>query len=143
MFEQDAEKLMNMILGLRKINKDLNNKPLPFREMSVLGMLKMNEDIIQMSEISSNLEMTKPALSQLINKLEDAELVERIFQKSDRRATYIKITEKGNKLFEGEREKFRESLKNILARMGEKDSKEFIRLTGEFLNAFNQERGVQ
>ncbi|MDF2685374.1 MAG: Transcriptional regulator, partial [Clostridia bacterium] len=95
---------------------------------------------IQMNEISSFLSISKPALSQIINKLEDKGLVERIFLRSDRRATYVRFTQKGLAIFEKKKDFMTLAANYIVKEMGEADSEKFIELLNKFYNIISSEK---
>ena len=109
-------------------------------EMAVFGaLMKLSGDLeqdkvepLRMSEISGEVEISKPALSQIVNKLENKGLVERIFSKEDRRATYLAFTPKGLEIYRREHNEMVTAINNIVAQMGTEDTKEFIALLNRF-----------
>ena len=111
---------------------------LSFAEVKVFfAMAKIYEqngekNCVQMSEISDTLGISKPALSQIVNKLEDKDLVERVFQKEDRRATYLKVTGNGVIIFKKHQQQVMDNMGKIVEKMGEEKTKQFVSLLNEF-----------
>jgi DNA-binding MarR family transcriptional regulator len=58
------------------------------------------EGRLRMVDISDGLCVSKSGVTQLVDRLEDAGMVERQFQRSDRRLTYAKITGAGSEVLE-------------------------------------------
>ncbi|MGL5329185.1 MAG: MarR family winged helix-turn-helix transcriptional regulator [Peptostreptococcaceae bacterium] len=80
------------------------------------------------SELSKCLMITKPAVSKVINGLEEKGYVERMTDKSDRRVVYINLTETGMKILEEENKRFEIFTQRVIEKMGEDDTEEMIRL---------------
>ena len=148
---KDVEALLEVFFKIKKMNKKLlSSSTLSFSEMGVLATLKRieceaccEEENIQMSDISSRMHLTKSAFTQIINKLENEELVERFFQKNNRRSTYIRLTDKGKELFAMEKRLALKRVTDAMDIMGKEDSKEFIRLIRKFADIFIQENDVK
>lgn len=87
---------------------------------------------VALSEIVKRIEVSKSAITQNINRLEDRNLVERVTLKSDRRATYVRFTRCGLESFERERKYVDSLLRKIVELMGEKDTKTLIELIKKF-----------
>ncbi len=83
---------------------------------------------VTITEISEKINISKPAVSQAINALEDKLFVNRVYTKSDRRVVYVEITEKGNEAIENAFKKRNESFNKLLELLGEEDSETFLRL---------------
>lgn len=136
------DKSKELLSVMTKINKLAHNgfirKNMPNREfmfLKTINHLKNNEENknysskgIKASDLSKFLLITKPAISKLINTLEEKGFVERITDKSDRRVVYINITEEGEKILAKETEMFEEFTHKIVEKMGEEDTNEMIRL---------------
>lgn len=90
---------------------------------------------VKASDLSKHLMITKPAISKLINILEDKGLVERITDKSDRRVVYINITKKGEEMLAQETEEFERFTNRVIEKMGEEDTNEMIRLFEKMYNS--------
>lgn len=83
---------------------------------------------IRISELSSKMDVTPPAVTHMINSLEEIGLVERLADPNDRRVVLIRLTVKGEKAVVEIHAGFMDKLMGLVEFLGEKDSKEFIRL---------------
>lgn len=63
----------------------------------ILGYLRSNDDECEQKDIERAFRLTRPAVSQLIDHMQEAGLVERVVHESDRRCRLIRITDKGRK----------------------------------------------
>lgn len=80
----------------RSIRSKTNLNP---GSLFILGILDRN-GILSMSEIGCKLSMPKPHVTAQVDKLIAENMVERLFDPSDRRIVNIKLTEKGKTDFE-------------------------------------------
>ncbi|NLJ30182.1 MAG: winged helix DNA-binding protein [Clostridiales bacterium] len=82
----------------------------------------------KISDLSAATEMSKPAVSQMLNSLEDKGLVERIMTKSDRRVVYVRLTEKGRERLDATARQMNELLDRVVKELGPEDTEELTRL---------------
>lgn len=136
------DKSKELLSAITRINKLAHNgfrkKNMPNREfmfLKTIKYLKNGEGIseysskgVKASDLSKFLSITKPAISKLINTLEEKGFVERITDKSDRRVVYINITKNGEQILAEETKMFEEFTHRIVEKMGEEDTDEMIRL---------------
>jgi DNA-binding MarR family transcriptional regulator len=61
-----------------------------------------NMDNPNLGEVAEKLKLTKPAISALVKRLIKNELIEKIKSDEDGRIYYLKVTEKGIKIIEGD-----------------------------------------
>ena len=61
-----------------------------------------NMDNPNLGEVAEKLKLTKPAISALVKRLIKNELIEKIQSNEDGRIYYLKVTEKGIKIIEGD-----------------------------------------
>jgi len=141
MYDEYADIIIQTMFNIKNMNKRIfHSSKLSPSDMSVLGIITLlkfqnsDDHNIQMSDISNKLNISKSALTQIINKLEEADLVERVYLKSDRRSTFLKLTDSGNELFENEKKYLHSTIKIVFEKMGEKESEEFIRLVKKFIS---------
>lgn len=83
---------------------------------------------VKPSELSSKLEVTPAAVTHMINALEKKQYVERLSDPKDRRVVFVRPTEKSIGIINGMREDFLNNFKDLAISLGEKDSRELIRL---------------
>lgn len=150
MYETIAAQLMTTFMRFKKINRRVFTPgKLSHSEMGVISALIMATEgdaetyNVKMSEISHRLRITRPALTQSVDKLEKAGYIERVFLQSDRRATYLKLTEQGKAVFQEEKKRMVTAIASLLQKMGEEDAKEFVRLTGKLMTIVMEERGEE
>ncbi|QJA07780.1 MarR family transcriptional regulator [Romboutsia sp. CE17] len=136
------DKSKELLSAISKINKLAHNgfrkNNMSHREfmfLKAINYLKNNDDAkecpfkgVKASDLSKFLMVTKPAISKVINILEEKGFVIRIADNSDRRVVYINMTKAGEDILEKETEKFQEFTHRIVEKMGEEDTDEMIRL---------------
>lgn len=140
MEEKDiTREFLDAMTGVRKASKiphffsELNYSELAvFRAMRFLSGGCLPKELVKTSDISAQLQISKPALSQVINKLEDKGLVERVVQKSDRRSAYVRFTRKGIGMFERQNAQMHEAISIVVEKMGYEDTLRFIALMKKF-----------
>ena len=140
MEEQDiTREFLDAMIGVRKASKiphffsELSYSELAvFRAMRFLSGGCLPKELVKTSDISAHIQISKPALSQVINKLEDKGLVERVVQKSDRRSVYVRFTRKGIGMFERQNAQMHEAINMVVEKMGYEDTLRFITLMKKF-----------
>lgn len=128
----NAEKIYEIMEKFRRnmMNKKMSGE-IPRSEFKLLKVIKMNSterEGVTISSLSDHLEISKSAVSQMINLLEDEGYIERVFTKNDRRLVYVRLTDGGEKYIAQRYQEFLESMTEIFNRMGEKDTEELLRL---------------
>ncbi len=86
----NIEKIHDLMQKFHKLNmnRKITGGGIARREIMMLKMIKMNSfenEGVTISALSELIDISKPAVSQMINTLEDKGYVERITTKSDRR----------------------------------------------------------
>lgn len=134
-----AKDLFASWLSLRKnFKSDKFLEELTFNEIRVCKLL-VNEEMVQVKEISEVLSISRPALNAILNKLEDKELIERVRMKNDRKAVYIKLSDKTYDIYIQEKQRFVERMNGIVKSMGEEDTKLLIKLLNKLNFIINEE----
>lgn len=94
------ERIIENLIGIhpllsKNLSSSIRNKTnLNPGSLFILGLLTRYE-ILSMSEIGCKLSIPKPHVTAQIDKLVNEEMVERVFDPSDRRIINIRMTEKG------------------------------------------------
>lgn len=88
---------------------------------------------MKVSEISKQMHVTSPTITQLLNSLEPNGFVERQIDPDDRRSVGIKLTEKGEWLTERAWEGFLATLQGLIDYLGEEDSERLADLLSKVL----------
>lgn len=139
-----AKEILDAVAPFRKIPRTppfLHG--LHYGEMAVFGILMQISDSkenITMSEVSSALDISKSALSQLVNRLEEKGLVERVYSKEDRRAIFLTFTPKGKEIYRKNHDFMILMGNAIVEKMGEDDSKTLILLLERFFEVLAEIR---
>lgn len=124
--------------------------PIKHNEMMLLIFLHHNLDQdsrgIQPSELGEILQLTRPAVTALVNSLEEKSYVERNSDPDDRRVVFVRPTKEGIKLVETSKRRIAENIGEVLHLLGAEDSRELIRIIRKIRNILedreeNQEGG--
>ncbi|HEX6555137.1 MAG TPA: MarR family transcriptional regulator [Ktedonobacteraceae bacterium] len=89
---------------------------------------------MKVSEISKQMHVTSPTITQLLNGLEPNGLVERQIDPEDRRSVGIRLTEKGERVTEQAGEGFLTALQGLIDYLGEEDSERLTDLLFKVLH---------
>lgn len=128
----NAEKILQTMQKFQKIS--IGSKmmgEMPRSEIKMLKLIKMHTTEasgVTISTLSEHLAISKPAVSQMVNVLEDRGYVERITTKNDRRVVYVKLTEAGELSLEKALQAVMKILTEIFGKMGEDDTKTLLEL---------------
>jgi len=104
---------------------------LPRSEIKMLKMINLDtsqNEGVTISTLSERLEISKSAVSQMINVLEDKGYVERITTKNDRRIVYVRLTESGEQSLEKSLQSLLKHLNQVFDKMGEEDTETLLEL---------------
>lgn len=141
----NAEKIFQIMQKFQKLS--LNAKKggeMTRSEIMMLRVIKMNTgdaEGVTISALSERLEITKPAVSQMINGLEDKGYVDRISTKSDRRMVFVRVTELGEQSLKAAQQNFLKKLNQVFEKLGAQDTKTLLGLL-EKLYTIASERGL-
>lgn len=81
---------------------------------------------VKVSDIGNCLFMKKPATSKMLNTLEDKEYINRLYDKKDRRVTYIDLTQKGIDILEKHHNEMIDYTNLVIEKLGEEDTKTLV-----------------
>ncbi len=98
MYDDLKNKLFHSFSSLRKLKGLLPTKPINFLESMVLShvlCMSENKDIIKVSDLRELMDVTMPAVSQILNSLEKRGFIKREIGSSDRRSIAVTVTEDG------------------------------------------------
>lgn len=114
------------------------------REMMMLKLIEARStraEGVTISALSDHLEISRSAVSQMINALEDKGYVLRQTTKSDRRLVYVKLTENGRQCLERQLRIFLEGIAQVFDKMGERDTEELLRLMQKLYAIISENAG--
>ncbi len=99
-------------------------------ELFTLNMIRKQSQFgnVSISALSEWLMISKSAVSQLINSLEDKGYVERIHARNDRRLVLVSLTETGKACLDRELIAFVNKLTQLFSALGESDTDELLRI---------------
>ncbi len=111
--QKQLESLVEKFVQSEKDFIEQSNPGISFLEAKVLSFIGENESCI-MKEISTNVGIPKNNLTVIVDKLESKKLVKRSHSEMDRRTISLKLTVKGENLFEERSQYLLEVCKNLL-----------------------------
>jgi DNA-binding MarR family transcriptional regulator len=79
------------------------------------------------TELADVFEVNKSAITAIINRMVDRELIKRTRDDADRRVVYLTLTGLGNQLFEKNEEKISSLVKSIITRFDQKEIQDFLK----------------
>lgn len=128
----NVEKIFQAMQRLKKISftEDMIGE-LSHSEFAMMNLIKHNTEEgkgVKISTLSNLLKISSPAVSQMINVLEDKEYVERGTTKNDRRVVYVQLTKAGETCLEEVLQSCYRAANKILGRMGDEDIQTLLRL---------------
>jgi DNA-binding MarR family transcriptional regulator len=128
-----AQKLLQSFMQFRKTGwhekKIAGYNPSEFKVLAVIHRVTSeNQDDMKVSEISKELQVTPPTVTQIINTLEKDGLVERTIDPSDRRAVKIKLTPSGMAAVKRAKAAFTATFLGLIDYLGEEESEQLADL---------------
>jgi DNA-binding MarR family transcriptional regulator len=78
------------------------------------------------TELADAFEVNKSAITAIINRMVDRELIKRTRDDDDRRVVYLTLTEEGNKLFKKTEERISSLVKSFITKFEEKEIQDFL-----------------
>lgn len=91
----------------------------------------------QPSQLSDYLQIAPASVTPVLNKLENAGYIERIYSKQDRRQVFIELTEKGKLQYQSMAESIQRYYQNAINELGLEDISQFIEF-GKKIQALNE-----
>lgn len=138
----NAEKIHGIMQKFQKVRQNAKmTGELPHSEIMMLKLIKghsAGEQGVTISNLSELSEITKSAVSQIINALEDKGYVERLTTKNDRRLVYVRLTESGSRCLSRQLKLFLKGIERIFAKMGEEDTRELLRLLEKLYSVLSE-----
>ena len=140
---QETEELTRKFLEtLLRVEHTLHSFPPPgelskgeFFVLQHLGCRVRQKSSITPTEISETMAVSKPAISKVLNVLEDKGCIRRMSYPSDRRAVEVVLTDKGKRVREESMKVVRESVAKIVDEMGEEAMNQLIQSLETLLQA--------
>ena len=137
------ERIFQTIHRFRKLV--INSKcigEMPRSEIMMLKLIRKSNargEKITISELSGHLEVSKPAVSQMINTLEEKGFVERHTTKNDRRNVYVRLTAAGEESLDKALKEYLKSLHQAFEKMGKEDTETLLHLMEKLYNIMSSD----
>jgi len=135
-----VEKFNNLLMNFKRETKRRVVLDIPHGEFFALHLIELcgkESGRVITADLSEKLYISKPAVSQMLNVLEEKGYAQRTIHKEDRRLTEITLTVKGQEILSNGKDKFLENISNILDVMGREDSEKLIDLLNKYFETAN------
>lgn len=83
---------------------------------------------VTVSMLSERLHTSRPAVTRLMNDLEEQGYVVKLTARQDRRFVYLMLTPEGQAVLSEAKQAFFAAMRQLIQQLGEKDSRELLRL---------------
>lgn len=117
-----------------RLYQHIDKPPLSPPHMFTLLYLKKHEceegepgEGIYPSVLSKSLHLTRPAMTQILNSLEEKGFLTRSLDENDRRKFRVKITDKGRKIFDKTSFEKNKAIKMLVTEMGKEETENAIK----------------
>jgi len=108
-------------------------------EAIVLHHIGKHDEVIP-GQISDAMGVSSARVAAVLNSLESKGLVTREIDVGDRRRIIVKLTPKGAERAEEQHKKNLETMSGVLSELGERDAKEYVRITGKLADILSNFR---
>jgi DNA-binding MarR family transcriptional regulator len=125
-------------LYMKWVRSRLQDGRMTYARMRLLGALHCNGPQI-MSSISDELGVTRRNITALVDALEEEGLVRRKPHPTDRRATVIEMTGRGERTMDSIYDEHRAAVAELFAELDEEDRRELTRMLGALREALRRE----
>jgi DNA-binding MarR family transcriptional regulator len=92
------------------------------------------------TQIAKSLGITRSAVSQMVDRLENQNIVKRVADKVDRKIAYVELTEEGSKLCKNEAKVYMTRVNMLIEKFGEERFKEMCALFHSFCDLVETEK---
>lgn len=138
-----AQKLLQAFMQFRKTGRHVSHiagyNPSEFKVLATIEHgANRKQTEMKVSEISHQLKVTPPTVTQIINTLEKDGLVERTIDPEDRRAVKIKLTPKGMEASQRARKAFSETFLGLIDYLGVEESEQLAELLAKVHQYFQE-----
>lgn len=138
------KELINMLKTMQELRifsssilrRDIKGSISSMQELDLLSRLKLSKKDLTSIDLSETMELSKPAISRLINRLINKDLIEKVQSKSDKRIFYLYLTDFGNSELDKAYTYYLEPINNLKGKLGSEDFENLIDLINKvnFIN---------
>ena len=132
--------LMETMLRLKRIAPRPHSK-VQFHEMMILRCLEPGENAdfcVGFPDVHKHLRVSKPAVSQMMNSLENKGYICREIDTRDRRKISVTLTDSGRSAIRGMKCQFDDMMNEVCDRMGAEDLRQLIVLVNRFADVMDE-----
>ncbi len=128
-FTTELSSLMPSIMRgvLKRQSDEIMSGQITMPQFIVLELIKDRGEL-KMTEIASEMSITLPAATGLIDRLHSMDMIDRVYDKSDRRIIRIVATPKGKSLVNRIIKKRMKSVKNIFGKLSEAERQNYLKI---------------
>lgn len=90
------------------------------------------------TQLARSLEVTRSAVSQMVNKLANEGIVQRVPDKVDRKIAYIELTDEALDIYRKERKAYCATLDKVIDRMGKENFEKMSELIEQFCDEVSE-----
>lgn len=139
-----AESLLNGVSGIARNANTLICDKINHSELIIFHLLMAEEEEtgkakIQLSRIVRELCISRPAVTQCVDRLVSRGMLVRCSDPADRRAVYVELTEKGKEYFNKTKKNAMNMINSVISHMGEENASQLAYLMGELKKAIEIE----
>lgn len=132
---------------LKKFNKNITSngkiyQKLNMNDLIVFKILLENEKVEQLTQVkdlSDYMNISRPAVNTILNRLEDRDLIKRFRLKNDRKSVFVRLSKNAYDIYDIEKKKLTEFMNTMINKLGEDDSKKLIELLEKVNNIMEEE----
>lgn len=126
-----TRKLQNVVFVKGK--KSFNNSELRMLE-EIVAADKKGERLIS-TQLADKVGVTHSAISQMVNRLSEKGLVQRVPDDVDRKIAYIELTGNAKELYNAQRKRMGEVVAKVVADFGADKANQMLKLVDEFCDS--------
>lgn len=132
MYEELAKEFFaNKIKNKEKKNITHIFNNLSMGEMGVVGYLTYKKDGVTPGILSTDFNISTARIACILNSLENKKYIRREVSKNDKRKIFVYLEDNAKSMMEEKWNSTINELSNVFALLGEKDAKEFVRLSNK------------
>ena len=111
--------------SMSKIENNISDMGLTHQQMMIIKIIAHNKEV-NISQICKEMSLSKGTVSEIVNRLEQAEFIEKVKYDFDKRNTYIKFSKKGLEFALQFKEQMNQSFDNLFKNLSEEEYKKVM-----------------
>ena len=137
-----ATSLLEYMHSLRRAKHQKSINEALHGEAFALHLISLQNEAIQPSAISSEINVSSARVAQILNSIEKKGWITREIDHHDRRKILVRLTQEGEAAAEEHRIRVLSLAAKMLSMLGEQDAAEYVRITGklaDIIDVINEE----